>query len=78
MELLAEYLRKEFATSLLTSQLERAVMALKTGKPGTVWQIGEGLEMKLSLKTAIIKKIGLGRKDFSEYGGKDAEQEWQE
>ena len=78
VELLAEYLRKKFATSLLTSQLERAVMALKTGKSGTVWQIGEGLEMKLSLKTAIIKKIDLGRKDFSEYGGKDAEQEWQE
>lgn len=76
MELLAVFIRERFGVSLLSVQLERGVMALKTGRPGTTWQLGEGLEMKLSTRTGIIRRTDLGRKDFSDYGGEDAEQEW--
>lgn len=48
-EILYEYTLKETGVSLLKPQLENMHMAIKTGRPGTTWQIGQGLIVKLSL-----------------------------
>ncbi len=38
------------------SQLERMLIAIKTGKAGSCWQIGGGIVMKLTSRGVIIKE----------------------
>lgn len=47
-ELLYSYVKEEFDTSLLGNQLEKMAMTIKVGRPGTRWQIGQGITMRLS------------------------------
>lgn len=56
-ELLHEYVRRSTGVSLLSKQREMAVLALRTGRPGTTWRLARHVEMKLSLKSGIIKRV---------------------
>ena len=56
-ELLHSYVWRRIGVSLLEQQIERALVALRTGRPGTRWQLGRHVEMKLSLKGGIIKRV---------------------
>lgn len=47
-EIIYRYIFDECDVSLLTAQLDRLILAVKVGRPGTVWQIGQGVEIKLS------------------------------
>lgn len=53
-EIVQEIVRRKFGVSLLSHQLERAVLAIRAGRAGTSWQIGGGLVMKLTSKSATI------------------------
>ena len=57
MELVYEYVLRHTNVSLLTSQLERVLVAIKTGRPGTTWQIGGGVVMKLTARGGIIDGV---------------------
>lgn len=56
-ELLHRFVWQQTGVSLMAGQLERGVMALRTGRVGTTWQLARGVEMKLSLKSGIIKRV---------------------
>ena len=43
--------------SLLTSQLNYLLIAAKTGRADTVWQISKQIQMKLTKKNAIIERV---------------------
>ena len=43
--------------SLLTSQLDYLLIAAKTGRANTVWQISKQIQMKLTKKNAIIERV---------------------
>lgn len=43
--------------SLLTSQLNYLLIAIKTGRANTVWQISKQIQMKLTKKNAIIERV---------------------
>lgn len=58
-ELLYEYILDGCGVSLLGSQLEYGLLAIKTGRPGTSWQIGQGVVIKL---TARDWRVQLGEK----------------
>ena len=49
-EILYDYVLKEAGVSLLKYQLENMHLAIKTGRPGTSWQIGQGLVVRLFLR----------------------------
>ena len=57
LELLYYYVLRHAGASLLTAQLERALVAIKTGRPGTVWQLGSGAVMKLTARDVIIDEV---------------------
>ncbi len=48
MELLRRVLLLHTGKSVLPSQLERGVLAIKTARPGTKVQLGEGIELRFS------------------------------
>lgn len=54
-ELLWAKFWREQGTSLLTRQLDQALLAIKTGRPRTRWQIGQGVEIELTLKTWHVR-----------------------
>ena len=56
-ELLYYYVLRHYDVSLLGSQLERMLIAIKTGKAGSCWQVGGGIVMKLTLRSVIIKRV---------------------
>ena len=56
-ELIYNYAMRYENVSLLQGQLERAVIAIKTAKPGTTWQIGGNLVMKMTMKNVIIERV---------------------
>ena len=56
-ELIYYYILRHYDVSLLGSQLERALNAIKTGKPGSCWQIGGGIMMKLTMRDVIIDRV---------------------
>ena len=56
-ELLYHYIVRHYGVSLLSSQLDRAVTIVKTGRVGTKWHLGGGLMMKLTSGNVIIDKI---------------------
>ncbi len=56
-ELIYYYILRHYDVSLLGSQLERTLIAIKTGKSGSHWQIGGGIVMKLTLKNVIIDRV---------------------
>lgn len=56
-ELLYYYILRHYGVSLLRSQLERMLIAIKTGHVGSCWQIGGGVVMKLTLKNVIIDRV---------------------
>lgn len=56
-ELLAAYVTKEHGASLLSRQLDQALLAIKVGRPGTVWQIGQGLQLRLTKKEWYAEPI---------------------
>ena len=43
--------------SLLTSQLDYLLIAVKTGRPNTIWQISGQIQMKLTKRDAIIERV---------------------
>lgn len=47
-EILYQYILNEFGISLLSSQVERMLMAIKVGKLKTCWQIGQGIQIELT------------------------------
>lgn len=57
LELLYYYILRHAGASLLTAQLERMLVAIKTGRPGTVWQLGSGAVMKLTARDVIIDEV---------------------
>ena len=57
LELLYYYVLRHAGVSLLTAQLERMLVAIKTGHPGTVWQLGSGAVMKLTARDVIIDEV---------------------
>ena len=56
-ELLYLYVLKRTGTSLLSSQLERLVVAVRTGRPETIWHIAPQVHMKLTQKTVTIERV---------------------
>ncbi|MCG5095156.1 hypothetical protein MBN60_03090, partial [Candidatus Saccharibacteria bacterium] len=56
-ELLYYYVLRHYDVSLLGSQLEHMLIAIKTGKTGSCWQVGGGIVMKLTLRSVIIKRV---------------------
>ena len=57
LELLYYYVLRHAGVSLLTAQLERMLVAIKTGHPGTAWQLGSGAVMKLTARDVIIDEV---------------------
>ena len=57
IELLYYYILRQFSASLLNSQLEQTLIAVKTGRPGTMWQLGSNVVMKLTAKSVIIDRV---------------------
>lgn len=55
--LLYYYIVRHMNVSLLSAQLERMLIAIKTGQPNTVWQIGGKIVMKLTAKSVIIERV---------------------
>ena len=59
---------------LLSGQLERLWLAIKTGRPGTTWQVGGAVQVKLTAKNVTIERVDLEkRKEDCEYGRTKAE-----
>ena len=56
-ELIYCHILRHYDVSLLGSQLERTLIAIKTGKPGSCWQIGGGIMMKLTMRDVIIDRV---------------------
>jgi tRNA(Ile)-lysidine synthetase-like protein len=46
--ILYQYMLTKCGVSLLSSQLNRLLFAIKTARPGTLWQIGGGIEIEMS------------------------------
>lgn len=51
------YIVRHMKVSLLNKQLERMLIAIKTGRPNTLWQIGDKIVMKLTAKSVIIERV---------------------
>jgi hypothetical protein len=45
--LLYEYILGTTGVSLLSEQLHRLLLAIKTGRPGTTWQLGGGVVVEM-------------------------------
>ena len=56
-ELLYYFVLRQTGVSLLGRQLAQALMAIKTGRAGTIWQIGGGAVMKLTQRSVIIERV---------------------
>ena len=56
-ELLYYFVLRQTGVSLLRRQLAQALMAIKTGRAGTIWQIGGGAVMKLTQRSVIIERV---------------------
>ncbi len=56
-ELLYYFVRYRTGISLLGPQLDRLLLAIKTGRAGTVWQIGGGIVVKLTTRDATIDRV---------------------
>ena len=56
-ELIYQYVLKHTGTSLLSAQLERLVVAVRTGRSGTIWHIAPQVRMKLTQKTVTIERV---------------------
>lgn len=57
LELLYHFVLRQTGVSLLRHQLQQALMAIKTGRAGTIWQIGGGAVMKLTKRSVIIERV---------------------
>lgn len=57
INLLYYYIVRHMNVSLLSAQLGRMLIAIKTGQPNTVWQIGGKIVMKLTAKSVIIERV---------------------
>lgn len=57
LELLYHFVIRQTGVSLLRHQLQQALMAIKTGRAGTIWQIGGGAVMKLTKRSVIIERV---------------------
>lgn len=56
-ELLYYAAQQQTGVSLMAPQLDRAWLAIKTGRPGTTWQLAHGVRMKLSATDVIIERV---------------------
>lgn len=56
-ELLYQRVLEVTGVSLLSSQLAALLIAIKTGRPGTVWQPAGGVRVKLSRKNVTIERV---------------------
>lgn len=56
-ELLHREVQRLTGVSLLSAQLDRLLIAIKTGRAGTVWQPAAGVRVKLSVKSVTIKRV---------------------
>lgn len=57
LELLYYFVLRRTGVSLLGRQLEQALIAIKVGRAGTVWQLGGGAVMKLTKGSVIIERV---------------------
>lgn len=57
INLLYYYIVRHMNVSLLSAQLERMLIAIKTGQPNTLWQIGSKIVMKLTAESVIIERV---------------------
>lgn len=46
-ELIYDFMLHDLEVSLLGSQVSYLLMAIKVGRPGTIWQIGQGVKVRL-------------------------------
>lgn len=56
-ELLYREVQRLTGVSLLSAQLDRLLIAIKTGRAGTVWQPAASVRVKLSVKSVTIKRV---------------------
>lgn len=56
MTLLYDEILEVTGVSLLTSQLERMLMAIKVGRPSSVYQLGGGVSIEMGLKDWHVKE----------------------
>lgn len=54
LELLRGMFVKESQTVFTRPQLERALLAIKTAKPGVLFQVGEGISLQFSAKSFVV------------------------
>lgn len=55
-ELIYEYILRTYGVSLLSAQIGYILVAVKTGRPGSVWQIGQGLVMVMTARDVTITR----------------------
>lgn len=56
VELLRQVLLVEAGKALMRPQLERALLAIKTAKPASLFQVGEGISLEFTAKTFIVQR----------------------
>lgn len=56
-DLLYSYVLRRTGVSLMTRQLESMLIAIKTGRAGTTWQLGSRIVMKLTNRSVIINRV---------------------
>lgn len=54
-ELLYDWVMQERQVSLLSQQLTNMIYSIKLGRPGTVWQIGQGIEVAVTKQTWSVQ-----------------------
>ncbi len=54
IELLRAIIKEETALAIVRPQLERALLAIKTAQPGTIFQIGDGVTIQFALNSFIV------------------------
>lgn len=56
-ELVYQLVLRQHGVSLLTKQLDYLLLAVKTGRSGSLWQITKQIQMKLTQKNATIERV---------------------
>ncbi|HTJ73348.1 MAG TPA: tRNA lysidine(34) synthetase TilS [Verrucomicrobiae bacterium] len=55
IELLRLYIRRESGVTITRPQAQRTLVAIKTAKPGSLYDVGEGVGLQFTARTFIVK-----------------------
>lgn len=57
VELLGAHIFSQVGVRPVRSQLERALLAIKTARAGSIYQVGEGVELDFTTRTFSVKQV---------------------